>query len=496
LARAGKRVLVLEAADRVGGAAVTRSFAPGFKVSACAHLLHQMPQDIITDLGLIRHGLVFAAEAMPTISLAADGPHLRLPARVNGGLSGEDVTAYSTFMARMRRFAAHLRPMLSRTPPRLGTGTAADNGALLRLAWEIRSLGRTGMRDLLRIIGMNMYDLVEECFASPALRAAVAFDAVLGTNFGPRSPGTVLTFLYRLAAESGACGAAMAQPRGGMGTVSDALAAAAQAAGAEIRVAARVARVAVRDDRAVGVLLADGETIAGRHVISNADPRTTFLNLLGAEHLDTGFVRRIDHFRQRGLTAKVHLALSAAPPFRDLALAGLRSRMIIAPSLSYVETAFNATKYGDYSASPAMEIVVPTASDATMAPAAQHVLSAVVQYAPYSHTDGWSAVKQNFLDRIIETIETYAPGLRGLIIAAELLTPADIETEFGISGGHWHHGELAFDQFFMVRPVPGATQYESPLEGFFLCGAGSHPGGGVMGLGGRNAARQVLKKAA
>jgi phytoene dehydrogenase-like protein len=489
-------VVVLEAADQVGGAAVTRSFAPGFNVSACAHLLHQMPRDIADELGLVSHGLAFAAERIPTISLAVDGAQLRLPGRLNDGLSAEDVTAYGAFMARMRRFGTHLRPMLSRTPPRLGTGTAADNGALLRLAWEIRSLGRTDMRELLRIIGMNVYDLATECFSSPALRAAVAFDAVLGTNFGPRAPGTVLTFLYRLAAESGTRAAALALPKGGMGTVSDALAAAARAAGAEIRVGARVAKVAVREDRAEGVVLTDGETILGSHVISNADPRTTFLSLLGAEHLDTGFVRRVDHFRQRGLAAKLHLALSGAPPFRELDAVDLQSRMIIAPSLDYLETAFNATKYGAYSASPAMEIVVPSASDATMAAAGQHVLSAVVQYAPYAHKDGWGAAKQNFLDRIIDTIEVYAPGLRQLIIAAELLTPSDIETEFGISGGHWHHGDLAFDQFFMVRPVPGATQYETPLRGFFLCGAGSHPGGGVMGVAGRNAARQVLRRAA
>ncbi len=496
LARAGKRVLVLEAADRLGGAAVTRDFAPGFSVSGCAHLLHQLPRTIADELGLARHGLTFAAEQMPTILLSPEGTHISLSVNGSTGLSNADATAYRAFMARMRRFAAHLRPMLDMAPPRLGTGAWADTSGLLRLAWQVRSLGRTDMRELLRIIGMNVYDLAEEHFDSRQLQAAVAFDAVLGTNFGPRAPGTVLTLLYRLAAENGNGATATAQPRGGMGAVSDALAAAARAAGAEIRTGVRVKQVLVRGDRAAGVVLTDGTTIESASVISNADPRTTFLHLLGPQHLDTGFVRRVDHFRQRGLAAKLHLALSAPPPFRGLDGASSRGRLILAPTLDYIENAFNASKYGAASEAPAMEIVLQTASDPGLAPSGQHVLSAIVQYAPYAHADGWATARAKFLDRVIDTLESYAPGLRGRIVAAELLTPPDIETEFGIAGGHWHHGELAFDQFFMVRPVPGATQYESPVADFFLCGAGAHPGGGVMGVAGRNAARQLLKKAA
>lgn len=496
LARAGKRVLVLEAATRVGGAAVTREFAPGFSVSACAHLLHQMPRSIVDELGLVSHGLKFAAERMATISLAANGAHLRLPPLGSGVLSPGDATAYSAFMMRMRRFAAHLRPMLDATPPRLGSGAWEDSTALLRLAWRVRGLGRTDMRELLRIIGMNVYDLATEHFEAPALRAAVAFDAVLGSNFGPRTPGTVLTLLYRLAAEHGAAAAAMSQPAGGLGAISEALAAAARAAGAEIRTGARVARVLVRDDRAAGVLLDDSTSIEGRHVISNADPRTSFFRLLGTEHLDTGFVRRVDHFRQRGQAAKLHLALSAPPMFRNLNPDGLRERLIIAPSPDHIEQGYNAVKYGEFADAPVIEIVVPSASDPSLAPRGRHVLSAIVQYAPYAHRTGWDSVRETFLDRVIDTIQAYAPGLRQSIVAKELLTPADIETEFGMSGGHWHHGDLAFDQFFMVRPVPGAAQYESPVANFFLCGAGSHPGGGVMGVAGRNAACRVLKKAA
>jgi len=299
-----------------------------------------------------------------------------------------------------------------------------------------------------------------------------------------------------MAAETGAGATAMAQPKGGIGALSDALAAAARAAGAEIRTGARVDRILVRDDRAAGVALADGETIEASSVISSTDPRTTFLRLLGTEYLDTGFVRRIDHFRHRGLTAKLHLALSGPPSLTSVDDVALRGRLLIAPSLDYIENAFNPSKYGECSEAPAIEIVVPTASDSSLAPPGQHVLSAIVQYAPYAPRLGWDALRQPFTDRIIGTIQAYTPGLRNLIVATELLTPADIEQQFGIAGGHWHHGELAFDQFFMVRPVPGAAQYKAPVENLFLCGAGSHPGGGVMGIAGRNAARQVLRKAA
>jgi phytoene dehydrogenase-like protein len=248
----------------------------------------------------------------------------------------------------------------------------------------------------------------------------------------------------------------------------------------------------VADDRAVGVVLTSGETIDAGSVVSSADPKTTFLRLLGPRHLDTGFVRRVNHLRCRGLAAKLHLALNRAPAFGGVSEAALRGRLLIAPSLEHIEHAYNHAKYGEFSAVPVMEITVPTANDPSLAPAGQHVLSAIVQYAPYALKEGWQSGRQRCLDAALDELERHAPGLRGSIAAAELLTPADMEQEFGISGGHWHHGDLAFDQFLMVRPVPGAAQYRTPVQGLFLCGAGCHPGGGVMGIAGRNAAREVL----
>jgi phytoene dehydrogenase-like protein len=498
LARGGRSVLVVEAATAVGGAAVTREFAPGFRVSAGAHLLHLMPADLLRELRLGSHGLEWAAQGMTTTALVPNGAPLELdPLRAGQGagqgLSAADTQAYALYWARMRRFAAALVPMFSRVPPRLGTTAWADRLALLRLGWQIRKLGRRDMRELLRIGGMNVYDLLEENFESAPLKGALGFDAVLGANFGPRSPGTVLTLLYRLAAETAAGSAGLSQPKGGMGAVCNALAKAASAAGATLRTGAPVANILVEGDRARGVILESGESIGASSVISSADPKTTFLRLLGSRHLDTGFVRRVNHIRCRGLSAKLHLALNRAPPFSGLDQAGMRGRLLIAPSLQHIEHAYNHAKYGEYSAAPVMEITVPSVNDATLAPAGQHVLSAIVQYAPYALKEGWQSGRQRFVDAALDSLERFAPGLRGCVVAAELLTPVDIEREFRINGGHWHHGDLAFDQFLMVRPVPGAAQYRTPLDGLFLCGAGCHPGGGVMGIAGRNAAQEVLK---
>ena len=491
LALGGRSVLVLEAQAQPGGAAITREFAPGFRVSACAHLVHQMRADLMRDLDLGSHGLTWAARCMSTTALSPDGTPLKIG---EAGPEGADAESYAAYAAQMRRFAAALDPLLAKVPPRLGTRDFKDYAALALLGWRIRRLGRRDMRELLRIGAMNVHDLLEEHFSQPLLRGALGFDAVLGSNFGPRSPGTVLTLLYRLATQ-GAGGTGLAQPRGGVGALSDALAKAAAKAGTHIRTSARVARILVTSDRAAGVILDSGERILADAVISSADPKTTFLDILGAEHLDTGFVRRVKHLRTEGLAAKLHLALDALPRFTGVPESDLKGRLVLSPSLEYLERAFNHAKYGEYSSAPAMEITVPTLSDPGLAPPGKHVLSAIVQYAPYGVTDGWVDARHRFTSLCIEMLERHAPGLAASIESAELLTPADIEQEFHLSGGHWHHGELAFDQFFMVRPVPGAAQHRTPLAGLYLCGAGCHPGGGLIGTAGRNAAHQVLRAA-
>jgi len=498
LARAGRSVLVLEAAERLGGAAVTREFAPGFSVSACAHLLHLMPGSLVSELDLATHGLKLAAERMPTIALSADDAHLPLGPEGAAALaahSQRDAAAYPLYCERLGRLAAALRPVLSATPPRLGSAQWKDRTALLGLGWRLRALGRRDLRELLRIGPMCVQDLLDEHFESSLLKGALAFDAVLGSNYGPRSPGTVFTLLYRLAAAAGE-GAGLAQPAGGLGSLSEALGRAARAAGVEIRTGAPVTRIRVHEDRAAGVVLQSGEEIAGRVVVSSADPKTTFLRLLGSEHLDAGFVRRIVHLRARGLAAKLHVALDGPPQFAGLAPSALGARLLWAPTPQHIERAYNHAKYREYSSSPVLEITVPTIADPTLAPAGCHVLSVVAQYAPYELAGGWTEARPRFTELLIDTLAALAPGLRAQLRHAELLTPADIEREFRMTGGHWHHAELALDQFFVLRPVPGVAQYRAPVGGLFLCGAGCHPGGGVMGIAGRNAARQVVREAA
>ena len=497
LARAGRRVLVLEAAERVGGAATTREFAPGFKVSACAHLLHLMPAALLRDLRLAEHGLTLAAESLPTVALAESGQHLHLGSDDLSGLartSPADATALLAWRALLQRFARTLHPLLTQTPPRLGTDAWRDRAALLGLGWRIRRLGRRDMRELLHVGGMCVHDLLEDRFSLPLLKGALALDAVLGTNYGPRSPGTVVSLLYRAAASQGVD--ALALPQGGLGALSDALARAARAAGAQLRTGAPVERILVHEDQVAGVALAGGEEITAANVVSSVDPKSTFLRLLGAQHLDAGFVRRVSQVRTRGLTAKLHLALDRAPVFSGLNPSAPPARLLVAPSADYIERAYNHAKYEEFSSQPMLEITVPSLADPSLAPAGKHVMSVIVQYAPYALKGGWAAQRQAFTERILATLSTYAPQLRGSLLASELLTPPDIEREFRITGGHWHHAELALDQFLMVRPVPGAAQYQTPLTGLYLCGAGSHPGGGVMGLAGRNAARQLLRKAA
>jgi phytoene dehydrogenase-like protein len=494
LARSGKEVIVLEAADRVGGAAVTREFAPGFKVSACAHLLYLLDTTISKDLALESHGLKLARSNLKTIALATDGSHLQLAGNQvsGGGVSDSDKDALVKYRRRMDRFAKLLGGLHKQKPPRIGTSNRSDLIGAAKLALNIRLLGRDEMREFLRIAGINIYDILEEYFDNPLLKGALSLDGVLGTHLGPRSNNSIFTTLHRMSGQIDGKQGALAHPVGGMGTVTAALAAAAAGHGATLRTASPVAKILMEGDRVSGVELESGEQIAADTVVSNADPRTTFFNLVGARNLEAGFVRKIQNIRMRGNAAKLHLALNTLPTFTGVAPEQLGERLVIAPGLEYVERAFDHAKYGEYSSAPALEITLPSVHDASLAPAGLHVLSAIVQYAPYELKGGWEAGREAFTNLVIEQLSRYAPGIRQQIAHTELLTPVDIEREFRITGGHWHHGELALDQALMLRPVPGAAQYATPLSGLYLCGAGAHPGGGVMGHAGRNAATAVL----
>jgi len=489
LAKAGKQVTVLEAADQVGGAAITREFAAGFKVSAGAHLLHLLDKGIRKDLALDSHGLQMAQKDMSTIALADNGQHLTFTGnQVSGeGVSAEDKAAMVEYHRFMTRFAGIIGKLHNQIPPRVRLDDRGDLISLAKTAWSIRSMGKTDMREFLRMAGINIYDVLKENFDHPMIRGALSLDGVLGTFLGPRSNNSVYSALHRWSGNDG-----LSIAKGGMGAVTQAIAAAAEKHGATIRTSSPVARILMENGTLQGVELENGEQVLAATVVSNADPKTTFFDLLGARHLEAGLVRKIQNIRMRGNASKLHLALNGVPDFSGLDQNQTGERLVIAPTIEYVEQAFNNAKYGEHSTRPVAEITIPSLSDDSLAPAGQHVLSAIIQYTPYELKAGWPNAKQAFTDQVIDLIAEYAPGIREQIVHAELLTPVDIEREFRIQGGHWHHGELALDQFLMMRPAPGVAQYQGQVDGLYLCGAGSHPGGGVMGSAGRNAANAVM----
>jgi phytoene dehydrogenase-like protein len=488
LARAGQRVLLLERSSMLGGAGITREFAEGFSVSAGAQWLYQLQEQPCRELGIETQ---YAARDLDTVVLDPDGGAIRYGDQQVSGVDDRDARAFSDYMQRMRRFSRLLWGWFNRVPPRLGSGRGQDTRRLLRMAVELRLLGKSELREFLRLVGMNIHDVVGETFEHPLLKAGLCLDAVLGTHAGPRSPGTLMTALYRLGGDAPRLGL----PAGGMGSVASAFVAAARDAGVELRTDAEVLSILVENGRVTGVETAGGERIESYTVLANSDPRTTVLALVGPQHFEAGFVRRVSNLRSIGTAAKLHLALDGLPEPAGLSTEDLAQRLLIAPDPDAVELAFNPAKYGQFSQAPVMDISLPSLQDETLAPAGQHVLSAIVQYAPYNLAGGWTrAAKERLLENCIDRLEQFLPGTRARVVEGELLTPRDLEKEFGMSGGHWHHGELALDQFFVNRPVGGCQQYRAPLDGLYFCGAGAYPGGGITGAPGYNAARAVLER--
>ena len=491
LAKAGHKVKVLEAREVVGGAASTTSFAEGYRVSGVAHILYALNPKVCRDLQLESMGLN-PGTSIDTIALAQDGNHLTLGRNTVTGadLSQKDIRAYTNFKKEFRSYAKALTPLIMNKPPRLKDMDRRDLSTLAKLGWKLRfGLGTNSMREFLRVGGINIYDVLNEVFDDSRLKGVIAADAVLGHHMGPRTPTTVLTYLYRLWGETHG---PQSLPIGGMGEISETLAKAATKAGATIVTGTKVKRIVVDDGRVSAVELESGELIEASIVISNADAKTTFLDLVGTVELDAMFCHRIDTSRTKGNVAKLHLALNALPQFAGLSRSQLAQRLLIAPDMRYVEHAFNHAKYGEYSEQPVLEIVIPSIDDPQLAPEGHHVMSISASFAPYSLKLGWENHRDQFANKIVDLIGRYAPGFSDLIVAKELLTPIDIEAQYNISGGHWHHGELTIDQSFMMRPIHGAAQYDTPIAGLFLCGAAAHPGGGVTGIPGHNAAKRIL----
>jgi phytoene dehydrogenase-like protein len=501
LAKAGLKPLVLERSDHIGGGAITTEISPGFRCPTLSHdvVLHDQ---IFAEMELRRHGIgLFSPDAdVCAISLHGDPLMLwRNDARTAEGLSGRqprDGYAFLKFRDGLDRAVDVLSDVLTAPPPDIDSPGAADLWRLLKTGREFRGLGKRGGHQLLRWLPMPIADFAREWFEDDLLRATIAGPGVSGTMLGPRSAGSTLVMLLR-ETHRRLSGQRRMQVRGGPGRLTQALAAAATNAGAEIRTSADVERIVVREERVAGVIVS-GREIAATAILSCVDPKTTFLELFDPVDLTPDFQSKIRNYRAHGTVAKVNLALSALPPFRGVRDASMLTGHIhIGPDLDYIERAFDHTKYGEISAAPWLDITVPSVLDVELAPTGGHVMSVYAHYAPYSlrGTD-WSSMRQTFMTRVLATLEDHAPGLGALIVGAEIITPREMHSEYGFFGGHIFHGELAPDQLYAMRPVLGAGRYESPVSGVFLGGAGTHPGGFMSGINGRLAAQHVLRSAA
>lgn len=498
LGATGRKVVVLEAAPVLGGAARSWEFAPGFRAPGLAHLVNRMHGAVVRALDLKRHGLSVSPGALlPTTVLAEGGTPVTLRGAYGETLSGvgeAEARSWRALRGQLLRHAGVLKPFLFRAPPDMRGPARSDLLGLAGSALAMKRLGADEMRDFLRMLLTNVADVADEHFTDDRLKGLLAFDATLGAHLGPRSPTSLLGLYYRLAGDVDGIDAAQVVPEGGIAQLASTLAAAAVANGVELRCGAPVASIALGEQgRAASVTLASGETLRARSVVSAVNPATTFLDLLGPRSLDAGFVRRLRSVRCSGNVARLHLALDRMPDIPGVDASDAAGRLVIAPSSDHVERAFNPAKYGAFSPEPVMEITFPHLAEPGLAPSGAAVLSALVQFAPYRLREGWTAGKPKFEAAILAQLERHAPGLGGLVRHAELLTPEDIEARFSIPGGHWHHGELQADQMLVSRPLFGAERYDTPVPGLFLCGAGSHPGGGLSGAPGLNAARRIIE---
>jgi phytoene dehydrogenase-like protein len=493
LAKSGQKVLVLEAANTHGGLAAEREFHPGFHCSV-AHSHAHFPEKIVQDLKLHSHGYPASSKRLATIGLSSDQQHVVLNNGFLSGVGQADQDAFAKYRQLMHRCADALAPFWLKTMPGIGQNKVSEILTFAHIGLNIRRMGRKDMLEFLRIASLPVRDLMDEFFNNEVLKTTLGWDGLLGSKLAPRSPNAaVLAMLYRLAGENRGSHAILESGSSGL---INALCKASTAAGAEIHYASPVEQIQVDGGesglRASGVRLKSGEEISSDRVISSADPKRTFLSLVGVRYLDIGFSNRIRRLRCDGYVAKLHLALNGLPQIKGLERPD--GRIIIAPTLDTIEFAFDNAKYGELPEHPVVEMVIPTLHDSSMAPNGQHVLSAHVMYVPHKLKGGWNDEKRaQICQRTIDLIAEYAPGIHEQVIHAEFMTPADLEKQYGVTGGHWHHIEMAMDQMLMMRPTYEAAQYATPIPGLYLCGAGSHPGGDITAAAGYNAAREILR---
>jgi phytoene dehydrogenase-like protein len=501
LARAGKKVLVLERRHVLGGAAVTEEIYPGFKFSVCSYVVSLLRPEIIRDLDLPRHGL----EILPLDGTFTPMPNGDYLWRMNdhGRMRREirrhsitDAEAYEEFGQAMVHICRFVKPILGMIPP----DPSHPNFKDLKHAWfmldRFRGLPDRDRYNLIQLMTMSATDFLDQWFETDVLKATMSASGIIGTFLGIRSPGTAYVLLHHYMGEIDGVFRAWGLPRGGTGGISNAIAGAAREAGAEIRTKATITKILVKDGRAAGVVLENGDEIAADVVSSSVDPWLTFLKMLDEKELPGDFVEEVRRYKFRGSSGKVNMALDGLPEFKSLPGVGrhLRGAISISPSVDYMERAYDDAKYGNFSRRPYIDIVIPTLTDPSMAPPGKHVMSCFVQYAPYKLAEGtWDEKREAFGDTVVDTIAEHAPNLKKLILHRQVVTPLDLEREWGLSEGNIFQGELSLEQLFFLRPVAGWARYRTPIRNLYMCGSATHPGGGIMGAPGRLAALEILK---
>lgn len=501
LAKTGFKPLVLERRAQTGGAAITEEFHPGFRCSTLAHSSGPLLPEIVRDMQLERHGLRLINPEVAVTALSPDGRALMLyndekrAADEIRKFSPKDAAQYPEFQQSLTKIGGVIGQALKLPPPDIDDPSRSDLWAMLNTGRALRKLGKKNMYRVLRWGPMAAADLVAEFFETELLRATIAARGIFGTALGPWSAGSSLVLLIRAAGDAHPAGSASFAV-GGIGAITQAMTAAAREAGVEIRTQAEIREIRVKDGAATGVVLASGEEIGAKAVISNADPRRTLLKLVDPMHLTPDFVMKLQHFRMPGSVAKMNLALSALPKFTALNgnAEALRGRVHIGPEIDYLERAFDASKYGSFSEQPYLEVAIPSLTEPSLAPAGKHVMSIYVQYAPFKLKSGdWDAQRDALGNTVVRTLAEYAPNLPELIEDGQIITPKDLEETYGLTGGHIFHGELALDQFFTMRPLLDWARYRTPVKNLYLCGSGTHPGVGLTGGSGWNAAREIVK---
>jgi phytoene dehydrogenase-like protein len=501
LGKAGYKPLVLERSAQVGGAAITDEFHPGFRCSTLAHAAGPIRPDVVRDMRLEKHGLKFITPEVSLTALTPDGRALSLyrdtqqSAQEITAFSSKDAAKYPQFQESLGKMGRVIADALSTTPPNIDNPSGSDLWGMLKTGRAIRNLGKKDMYRLLRWGPMAVADLAAEYFETELLRAVVAARGVFGTFLGPWSAGSSLVLLIRAAGDPHPAGSACFAA-GGMGALTQAMASAAKAAGTEIRTSAEVIEIRVKDGAATGVLLSNGEEINAKAVISNADPKRTLLKLTDSIHLSPDFVQKLQHYRGNGTVAKVNLALSGLPNFTALKNGNgnaLKGRIHIGHEIDYLERAFDSCKYGNFSPHPYLEATIPSLTDPTLAPEGKHVMSIYMQYAPYKLKGDWESQRKALGQTVVQTLAQYAPNLPEMILTHQIITPLDLEEVYGLTGGQIFHGDLALDQFFTMRPLLDWARYRTPIQNLYLCGSGTHPGTGLTGGSGANAAREILK---